>query len=74
MIEELLPEIVKQGFLGVLLAIIGYAYFKKDQEIGRVRDDRLTDLKEIKDQYFRLAMEIKSTLDNLSSLIKGGGR
>ena len=74
MIEELLPEIAKQGLVGVFLVIVGIGYFKKDQTLSDLQTERLKDIKEVKDQYVQMTIEVNRTLDKLCSLIKGGGR
>ena len=71
MIEDLLTQIASQGILGIFLVIIGIGYYKKDQKLGELRDERLKDMREIKDQYTQLLVGINSTLDKLVSLIQG---
>jgi len=71
MIEDLLIQIASQGLLGIFLVLVLVAYYKKDQKIGELRDQRLGDMREIKDQYTKLLVEITSTLDKLVSLIRG---
>lgn len=65
MIEDLITNIASQGLLGVLLVIITYAYYRKDCEMTELQNDRLNDMKEVKDQYTTLVKEINSTLDRL---------
>ena len=71
MIEEYIKTIATQGLLGILLIIVGIAYYRKDCQLSEIQEKRLNDLKEIKDQYSILVKDITETLDTLISLIRG---
>jgi len=71
MVEELLTQIAAQGLLGILLVIIGVAYYRKDLKCSDLQEKRLEDMVVVKDQYTKLITEVNSTLDRLVSLIKG---
>jgi len=73
MVEELIKQIAAQGLLGILLVIIGIAYYRKDQKCSDIQDKRLADMVIVKDQYTKLITEVNATLDRLVSLIKGRG-
>ena len=73
MIDALLKQIAAQGLLGILLVIIGVAYYRKDLKCSELQDKRLADMVSVKDQYIKLITEVNATLDRLVSLIKGRG-
>ena len=70
MIEELVTELAGQGLLGVLLCLSCYALYRKDQRCCKLQEDRLADMRSVKDEYIVLVKEVSATLDRLVSLIK----
>ena len=70
MIEELITELAGQGLLGVLLCLSCWVLYRKDQRCCKLQEDRLEDMREVKDEYIVLVKEINITLDRLVSLIK----
>ena len=73
MIEELIADIASQGILGILLAVVLYAYWRKDCECSEIQKARLNDMREVKDQYTNLITEINSTLDRLVGEVSTNG-
>lgn len=61
-IDALLQNIAEQGLLGVLLIIVGWAYYKKDKQIAQLNEEKL----EMAERVFKIA-------ETLSGLINQNG-
>jgi len=70
MIEPYLEQLAAQGLLGILLIIIGIAYYQKDKKLDDLQEKRLTDFKCITEKLSELIKETTKSLDNLTEMIK----
>jgi len=70
MIEPYLEQLAAQGLLGILLIIIGIAYYQKDKKLDDLQEKRLIDFKCITEKLSELIKETTKSLDNLTEMIK----
>lgn len=63
--ESWIQTILDQGLLGALLLVLGYAYYKKDQQVSQLQEMRIQDLykrEELSERVFRIAEELSKAL------------
>ena len=63
--NELFLELAKSGLMGILLAVMLALFVRKDRELQREREARVSDAKD----YTRLAVELqKQVMDSVDKL------
>ena len=71
MIDAALNKLIETGILGVLLVITLVTIFFLYKENKKERDDRLIDLKEYTNEDRLFIAQIKETLENVLTLLRG---
>lgn len=68
--ETLIKELAQFGILGLFLGIVLYAYFQKDKEVGKVRDERIKDNQDWLERIVKISGEMNNTIQVFLSSMK----
>lgn len=72
MTQEAVIKLGEYGLLGALLLLAGYVIVKLYGEVGKERDARLSDMKEVWQGDIKFRAELKNLLDRILEILKGG--
>ena len=70
--DKIIEQLAANGLLGLLLALMFYAYAKKDNQITEIQNKRVEDVKSMNEKWATFAKDIGVILDNILFIIKGG--
>ena len=73
-VTQIFQTFAKEGLLGVLLVIVGFGYYKKDKEVGRLQKERLADVIAWKDESLKITNKVSSVIETLANLVKKDGQ
>lgn len=67
---QAIGKLLETGVLGAIVVILGVVVMYLYKENSKIRDDRLTDVKEFLSKDIAFREEIKSLIQNILELIK----
>lgn len=67
---QAIGKLLETGVLGAIVVILGVVVIYLYKENSKIRDDRLTDVKEFLSKDIAFREEIKSLIQNILELIK----
>jgi hypothetical protein len=66
--SSLASQLASHGILGIIVVILGWAYWRKDQELKTERDAHLADTKAFADQAIKLEAQVLDAVNKLAEL------
>ena len=69
--EQFITQLAQYGLLGLLLALMIYAYYEKDLRNDELEESRLKIALDIKDQYNQTVNAVNTTLRELIAMLNG---